>query len=342
MGLLLLAGGGWCFASGASRVVRRCGANPFIVGLIACGFGTTAAALAFDLTALARGRFLLALGNVAGVNIANVGLVLGLAAAVRSLKGKSRVVSASIPALIGATLLFWFLCRANEVTPLSGGILLVAFVGVAAYLGTLAKHEPNAVREQFRYLEAGSLWLARERPSLNPNPVRQFRYLEAGSLWLGLLLVVVGIAALVGGANLAVLAAEDIRREFKVTTLRLGTVAAAFGTVLPGLVVAVCAAWRGQSDVALGAVIGACLANVLLVAGILGLTAPLLAPNGPFRVTSALGDQAVMNEIPLMAVFAFLLLAVYFNDLEVPWWQGAILLAAYAGFVTWQVMRLRG
>jgi len=317
LGLLLLAGGGWCFASGASRVVRRCGANPFIVGLIACGFGTTAAALAFDLTALARGRFLLALGNVAGVNIANVGLVLGLAAAVRSLKGKSRVVSASIPALIGATLLFWFLCRANEVTPLSGGILLVAFVGVAAYLGTLAKHEPNAVREQFRYL-------------------------EAGSLWLGLLLVVVGIAALVGGANLAVLAAEDIRREFKVTTLRLGTVAAAFGTVLPGLVVAVCAAWRGQSDVALGAVIGACLANVLLVAGILGLTAPLLAPNGPFRVTSALGDQAVMNEIPLMAVFAFLLLAVYFNDLEVPWWQGAILLAAYAGFVTWQVMRLRG
>jgi cation:H+ antiporter len=312
LGIVLLAIGGVSFAFGAGQVARRCGAGPFAVGLIAAGLGTAAAALAFDLSAVARDRMRLAVGNIVGVNVANIGLVLGLAALVRPLAGVSRVVSAGIPTLIGATLLFCFVCRDGTLAPLGGAVLLLGFIPAVVYLSTVAKDEPDEVRTQF--IEA-----------------------NAGPAWVGVLLIALGLVALIAGGAVAVTALGEIIKEQHLRSRAIGTTIMALATSLPGLLIAVLAARRGRSDLALGAVVGVCLFNVLLVAGITGLMAPVLSSEAAF-----LSDEhAVMNEIPVMAILSLLLLTVLFNGLEVPRWQGAILLAAYAGFIAWQVAGLK-
>ncbi len=308
LGLALLAGGGIYFAMAVASLARRWGAGPFVVGLLAAGLGTAAAALAFDLSAVARDRMRLAVGNIVGVNVANIGLVLGLAAMVRPVAGMSRVVSAGIPVLIVATLLFWFASRNSELASPVSAFLIVGFTVAMTYLAGMVKAEPEVVRVQF---EGGA----------------------AAPVWVGVLLAILGLVALFVGGALAVTEAGEISRNYQVRTRPLGSVVVALATSLPGLVVAIVAAYRGRSDVVLATVIGACLFNVLLVPGITGLAAPLLGNQQSLGIE----ERVVMNEIPAMAIISLLLLTVLFNRLEVPRWQGGVLLTAYLGFVAWQI-----
>jgi cation:H+ antiporter len=309
LGLLLLASGGVCFALGLAKLGRRCGVSSFVVGLITAGLGTAIAALAFDISAVARDRMRLAVGNIVGVNVASIGLVLGLAALVRPLAGTSRVISASITILLCSTLLFWFTCRNNELSTASAGVLLVAFILALTYLERILPEEPESVRMQF---------------SAN-----------AGPLWLAVLLAAVGLGALIGGAEVAASQATKIIKETHTQGQLLGATAVALGCSLPGLVVALRASSRGRSDVALAASVGACLFNLLFVVGVVGLVTPVVSSEPALQIS----HQALMSEIPAMAILSLLLLTVLWNGLEVPRWQGAILLVAYAGFLAWQIWK---
>lgn len=105
-----------------------------------------------------------------------------------------------------------------------------------------------------------------------------------------------------------------------------GATIVAFGTSLPALVAAVVASRRGRSDLVLGIVVGSVLFNLLLVCGSAAMVEPLL-----------ITESTIIRVIPVMALFTLLLLPVLLNGLRVPRWEGALLLAAYAGFITWQV-----
>jgi len=304
LGVVLLAVGAGALACGAARLARRLGAGAFPVGLAAASLGGSAPVLALVVTAVLNDRHMLAVGTLVGSNVANVGLALGLAAAARPLAGSSRVVSAAIPVLLGATALFWFLGRDNELSRVSAAVLLVAFAGAVAYLGRVAKRETDAARAEF------GGWA--------PNPKQ---------MWAGVVLTAAGLAGLVGGALLVVPAAVEIaNRELVIGTRIFGVTAVAFGASLPVVVAAVAAAYRGRADLALGVVVGASLGNLLLAAGVAGLVAP-------FGLTEA----ALGNEVPATAVLTLLLLAPLWNGLRVDRWEGALLLAAYAGFVAWRL-----
>jgi cation:H+ antiporter len=302
--LLLLLAGAEALARGAVRLARSLGVSPFLIGFTLIGFGTSTPELAVGLAAALEDKPGIAVGVVVGSNIANIGLVLGLAAVVRPLCASMRVLRVQVPLVIAATLLFWFLCRDNALSRGDGVVLLVAFAALCVYLYSGARAEPPEVKQ-----EVGKLGAARP------------------PLWLAVLLVVGGLAGLIAGAHLAVGAAAGLAKALGLSQWVIGLTVVALGTSLPESAAAAAAARRGQSDLVLGNVAGSNLFNLLFVLGVV-LTA---------RPVKSVTDRALMNEIPAMAMFSFLLFVTIANGLRVYRWDGVVLLLAYAGFVGWQL-----
>lgn len=314
LGLALLAAGVPLLVFGAARLDRGTGRSPFAVGAVAVCFGPCVAGLAFNLAAIFQPAPVLykklalaaVTGNIVGSNVAAIGLVLGAAALVRPVAASAKLFHTALPLALGATCLFWFLARNNPLGRVDAGFLLAAAVVAVVLLVRAARRESDAVKAEF------GGWV--------PDQMR---------VWLAVLLAVGGLAATVGGAVLAASKLIAAARELKTSAPVMGQTLVAFGTSLPALVAAVIASRRGRSNLVLGGVAGAVVFNLLLVAGVAAIVEPL--PITP---------HAIFNEIPVMGLFAVLLLPVLLNGLKVPRWEGALLLAAYAGFVTWQVLRV--
>ena len=314
VGLALLAVGAPLLVFGAARLDRRAGRSPFAVGVVAVAFGPCVAGLAFDLAAVLRPAprlvtqiaNVIVVGNVVGGNIASVGLVLGAAALVRPVAATARLFSTAVPLAFGATLLFWFLARNSPLSRVDAGFLLAALAPALVLLIRAARRESDDVKAAF------AAWVPGRMP-----------------MWVAALLALAGLAATVGGAMLAAEKLIDATRAMRLTAPAMGATVVAFGTSLPALVAAVVASRRGRSDLVLGIVVGSVLFNLLLVGGV-AMVEPLL-----------ITKNTILEAIPAMALFALLLLPVLLNGLTVPRWEGALLLAAYAGFVTWQVMWVR-
>jgi len=313
-GIALLAAGAPLLVFGAARLDRRTGRSPFAVGAVAVAFGPCLAGLAFDCAAVLRPAppraaqiaNVTVVGNVVGGTVASVGLVLGAAALVRPVAATARLFHTAIPLALGATLLFWFLARNSPLSRVDAGFLLAAFAGALALLIRAARRESEGAKAAF----AGAV---PER-----LPVR-----------LAVAFALAGLAATAGGAVLAAAELIDATRALRLTAPAMGATVVAFGTSLPAAVAAVVASRRGRSDLVLGIVVGSVVFNLLLVGGV-AMVEPLL-----------ITKHTILEAVPVMALFALLLLPVRLNGLNVPRWEGAFLLAAYAGFVTWQVSGVR-
>ncbi len=313
VGLLLLALGAVGLVIGAARLDRATGRSAFAIGIIAIGFGPCVAGLAFDLAAVLHklpppakviGLPRLAMGHVIGGNIASIGLVLSVAALVRPIAGTAKLFATAIPLAIVAALLFWFLARDNTINRVEAGVLLVAGLGALALLVRRARREPDAVKAEF------AVWV--------PNRL---------SMWGAVGLVLTGLGGLIGGAMLIATYANATVRAVPLDSHRLGLVSAAV-LALPTLVAAICATRRGRSDLVLGLVVGPILFNLLLVVGVVAMVRPLLVIEG-----------AILNEVPVMALFTLLLVPPLANGFRVSRWEGAILLTAFAGFFVWQITK---
>lgn len=307
LGLVILVAGAEALIRGAVRIARRLGVSPFVIGFTLVGFGTSAPELVVSLSAALKDSPELALGNVVGSNIANIGLILGIAAVIRPLRARMRLLWAEVPIMIAVSSLLWSLCRDNELGRLDGVILLAGFLVLSIYMYRTAREEPPEVKEEVGLTAAVHM-----------------------RVWVAALLVVVGMAGLIGGAHLMVTAAVAMAKSFGVSEWLIGLTIVAVGTSLPEVAATAAAAYRGEADIALGNVIGSNLFNILLILGTTAAVKPM-----------AVSDAAINREIPVMIGFAILALVVVANGMVVRRWEGALLLASYACFLTWQVLAAR-
>lgn len=307
VGLAMLAVGAELFIRGAVKVARRFGVSPFVIGLTLVGMGTSAPELVVNLSAAFKGTPELAVGNVVGSNIANVGLILGVAALVRTLTAEMRLLKVETPLVVAVSIAAWVMGLDGDIGRWDAAILLVFFTAVMVYIALSAKREPPAVKE-----EIGKSM---------PKPERT---------WVSLLFLVVGLGGLVGGAQLMVDAAVHLAESWGMSKSLIGLTIVAVGTSLPELASSVAAAVRGQSDIAVGNVVGSNLFNLLLILGATAAVSPL-----------PVDDDVKWFDLPVMAGFAVLLLLVLVNGLKVYRWEGAILLASYIGVTAWAVLRSR-
>jgi cation:H+ antiporter len=304
LGLIILMAGAEVLIRGAVRIAQALGVSPFMIGFTLIGFGTSAPELVVSLSAALRGSSEIALGNVVGSNIANIGLVLGIAVMIRPIVAHMRLLKIEVPLVIGVSVLLWVLCRDGNLGRVDGGILLVGFAVLVGYMYRNARQEPTEVQQEF-----GRAIVVHSRVGL------------AG------LMAIIGLVGLIGGAQLMVDSAVAIAREIGVSEWLIGLTVVAVGTSLPEVAAVVAAAWRGESDLVLGNVAGSNLFNILLILGTTAVVQPM-----------SVADQAVVWEIPVMVGFAGLLFALVANGLRLHRWEGVLLITVYAGFISWQVV----
>lgn len=298
-GVLLLFLGGEGLIRGSSGLALRLGISPLVVGLTVVAFGTSSPELAVSLRAAWAGQGDIAAGNVVGSNIANIGLILGLAALLKPVRAAARAVRADAPLQAAAGLLLAAVLLDGRVSRGEGLVLLCGIVAYTASALAFARREgPEVVREYDQGLPAsrGSLWV------LGP--------LAAGGL--GLLLL---------GARFFLAGSVEFARRAGVSEAVIGLTLVAVGTSLPELVTSVLAALRGEPDIALGNVLGSNLFNILGILGAAAAAAPLEVPGiGP-------------GDLLAVAGFGLLVVPVVFTGRSVSRAEGAGLLLLYLAYL---------
>ncbi|SEW05071.1 cation:H+ antiporter [Cognatiyoonia koreensis] len=241
-GLLGLFLGGDLLVRGASAIAVRLGMSPMVIGLTIVGFGTSTPELLVSLNAALNGQSGIAIGNVVGSNIANLLLILGLAALIAPVESRFQDNRGDLFWMCGAVIILPVLFYSGHIGRIEGFVLAL---GLVSYLVL-----------RLRGARDGELTV------------------DAAPLWRSLLITALGLAAVMAGAHYLVQSATIIARDWGVSEAMIGLSIVAIGTSLPELATTCVAAFRGQRDIALGNVIGSNIFNVL---GILGITA-LIAP----------------------------------------------------------------
>ena len=283
-GLALLLAGGDLLVRGASRMARSLGISPLAVGLTVVAFGTSAPELAVNVLAALRDNGGLSFGNIVGSNLANIGLIFGMAALFRPIPIHDVVVRREIPMMLLATAAamgmafdHWIDGRPTFFDRGDGISLLLFFVVFLYYtLGDFLRTRRNHDGEMRSDLAAANA----DVPSgkLLPN----IGFMVAGLLMLAL------------GADVTVNAATALARALGVPDVIVGLTVVAVGTSLPELATTIVAVARGEAAMAVGNVVGSNIFNLLLVGGLTALIRPIPIPEGATADLLLLGALSVL------------------------------------------------
>jgi cation:H+ antiporter len=254
IGLGLLAWGADRFVAGAAAVARNLRVSPMLIGLTILGVATSAPEMLVSALAAFNGMPAIAIGNAVGSNIANLGLVLGAAIVVRPLAIRSSTLQRELPALLLSAVLPLLVMLDGRLGRVDSLLLLAALLLLGWWLTALGYRA--GLRDPLR---------AELRKELR-EPLGR----GAAAVWL-----VLGLAALLAGAQLLVVGAERAARALDVSELIIGLTVVAIGTSLPELAVSVAGARKNEADLVLGSIIGSNIFNMLAVIGIAGIVAPL-------------------------------------------------------------------
>lgn len=300
-GLVLLYYGAEFLVRGGVQIAKRFQVTPLVIGLTLVAFATSAPELVVSCDAALKGMGDIALGNVIGSNICNIALILGLCAVIAPLQVNASLFKLDLPLMIGSSVLFALFCF------LTGGINRIEgalfFAGIIAYVVVSIR---NARRSGDVVTEVEG----------DGKPL---------SLGVSIVLVLLGLGFLVGGARLLVNSAVWLAELFGVSQAVIGLTIVAIGTSLPELATSVIAALKGERDIAIGNVVGSNIFNILAIMGI----SPLLRPI----------EAADIQLIDLgMMVFCTLLLYPFLRTgFVLSRKEGVCLLTVYTGYTVWLI-----
>jgi len=255
VGLIALVWSADKFIDGASSLAKSYGMPPLLIGMVIIGFGTSAPELVVSALAAYQGNPGIALGNAYGSNISNIALILGLTAILMPISVQSLVLKKELPILTIVTLISMGLIYDLELSRLDAVILLGVFCVLMVW--TIYEGVRNSKDHLAKEVEA-------EFADLKRMPLNK-AYLY---LILGFLLLIISSRILVYGA-------VGIATAFGISDTIIGLTIVAIGTSLPELASSIIAARKGESDIALGNVIGSNLFNTLAVVGVAGIISPL-------------------------------------------------------------------
>jgi len=249
-GMALLYCGGDFLVTGSVRFARYLKVSSFVIGATVLAFGTSAPELAASILAALDEAPELAMGNVIGSNIANIGLVLGLACLIAPITITPSRFKREYPPFLLSALLILFLAWNLKIHRLEG-ILMVGFL--AMY-----------ILRSFNYKE-----------DLNTQPEEEIRLFSGKGPAFLILLIVIGLISLIAGAKLLVSGGVSIARNLGIGEWFIGITVVAIGTSLPEIVSSIMAARRGHGEMAIGNIFGSNIFNILMVLGITSIIHPL-------------------------------------------------------------------
>jgi len=307
-GLILLGFSANRFVAGASGLARGFGVAPLIVGLTIVAFGTSAPEMLVSAMAAWQGNSGIAIGNAIGSNIANMALVLGVAALIAPLTVQSRTLRREFPLMLmimlAALALLWngVLSRFEGVLLLAGMVMLLLWT---IHLARSATPDDPLATE-----------FAEEMPA---------KISTAGTVWL----LLSGLVLLLISSRLLVWGAAGIAHSYGISDLVIGLTVVAVGTSLPELATSVAAARKGEHDIAIGNLVGSNMFNILAVLGIAGVIRP-----------GAFDTIVLTRDFPLMIGLALALYIMakgprHAGHGSIRRWEGGMLVAVFVIYQVW-------
>lgn len=309
LGFVFLVKGADLLVAGASAIGRRFNISEMVIGLTIVSFGTSLPELLVTTVASFNGQAELGLGNVLGSNIANVLIILGVAALVRPLPIPRDTYFIEIPFSILAALLLGFLANANifysghnTIGREEGAIMLYFFVLFMVYVISASRNKKT-------------------EPETAP--------LIAQPMLKSIILIAIGITGLYFGGGWVVNGATEIARLFGISESVIGLTIVAIGTSLPELVTSAVAAYKNNTDMAVGNAIGSNIFNILWILGFTSVLTPI-----PFSDHS---NQDIL--MVLISTSALIMAVIVGKRPGISRWEGFIFLMIYSIYLYTLVQR---
>jgi cation:H+ antiporter len=295
IGVLLLYFGAEALVRGASRLAFTLGVSPLIIGLTVVSFSTSMPEAVSSLVAqLYEEIGDIAIGNVVGSNVANIGLVLGIVLLISPLQLNSAVKKREMPIMIGSTLLFMLVMVTGHIGRVVGVGFLLALVGYIIFqIQTEKNGEENGNEKQ-----------------------------GIVGIFYDLFLIVLGGALLLYGGYWFIKGAVVIATDFGISHRVIALTMVALGTSLPELATGVIAALRKESDIAIGNIVGSNIFNIFFIIGGVATIKPI-----------SFSTRLLTVDAPVMLGFSLLLWLMMRNRDMIGRVQGGILFAGYLGYM---------
>lgn len=314
VGVAALYFGAEWLVQGSVRLAAAFGISPIVIGLTVVSMGTSAPELVVCLFAAVRGNSDMAIGNVLGSNLANIGLILGATAMIRPLQVAGRVAVREIPVMIAVTLMLFPLAWDGQIDRADGAILVIILALYLLFIGRFAGRDVPSVEEAYQELT--------ESDSSAPDDGSRTGGLR--SITRDLSLIVAGVSGLVVGGSAIVSSAEFLARAAGIPDMVIGLTLVAIGTSLPELATALVAAFRKEADIAVGNIIGSNVFNIGAILGITSLTAPITVASSVLR-----------SELLAVLALSVLVWPVAMTARRIHRLEGALLLSGYAVIGLW-------
>lgn len=341
--IIVLKGADW-LTDGAVNIATRFGVSQMVIGLTIVAMGTSMPEFCVSMVSALKGTPDLAVGNVVGSNTLNTLLIVGCSALVAPIMVKRSSVKRDIPFAVVASLLMLLFCLDGAIGRVDAAVLFAGFClfmfvtlkyaktteGPAASVATNGAATATAISEastsQASSSEASSSETSAPEASSSETSAPEASQASGTSMLKAVVMLVVGLLCLIAGSNMFVDNASFVASSLGVSDAVIGLTIVAGGTSLPELATSMVSAKKGNSDIAIGNVIGSNVFNILMIIGITGLVKPM--------------HIAGITTLDLIMMLASMLLMWFFcrTTYKVKRWEGAVLTIVYLAYLTWLIM----
>ena len=253
LGFVLLIKGADILVNGSSAIAKKMRISEIVIGLTIVSIGTSMPELFVSTTSALQGASDISVGNVIGSNICNLLLILGLSSLIHPVKFHKQTKLIENPMSIILTLIFVLMCNINQdISRIEGIILLIFFIAFLIYTIVIGKKTKDEAILEISLEEAKKI-----------------------SVVKNLVLIILGIAGLKIGGDLVVENAKLVATALNISEKIIGLTIVAIGTSLPELVTSLTAAIKGESDIAIGNIIGSNIFNLLFIIGVSAVITPI-------------------------------------------------------------------
>lgn len=341
--IIVLKGADW-LTDGAVNIATRFGVSQMVIGLTIVAMGTSMPEFCVSMVSALKGTPDLAVGNVVGSNTLNTLLIVGCSALVAPIMVKRSSVKRDIPFAVVASLLMLLFCLDGAIGRVDAAVLFAGFClfmfvtlkyaktteGPAAAVATSGAATTTGISEastsQASSSEASSSETSAPEASSSETSAQEASQASGTSMLKAVVMLVVGLLCLIAGSNMFVDNASFVASSLGVSDAVIGLTIVAGGTSLPELATSMVSAKKGNSDIAIGNVIGSNVFNILMIIGITGLVKPM--------------HIAGITTLDLIMMLASMLLMWFFcrTTYKVKRWEGAVLTIIYLAYLTWLIM----
>ena len=295
LGFVLLIKGGDYLVEGAVAIAQRAKLSKMVIGMTVVGFGTSMPELLVSAQSALVGNSGIAIGNVVGSNIANIALILGVSSLIVPIASSRVTLRIDHPFMLLSAILFVAVAMTGTIERWAGIIFVLMLVGFVWYQVVASR---KAMKQE-------------EEPTEQPM-----------ALWKAMLIVAVSFGAMVFGADKLIEGASNIASALGVSDRIIGLTIVAVGTSLPELFASVMASIKGESDMAIGNIIGSVTFNILSVIGISAIICPIQDSNVGFGF-----DYLAMI---LVSIILWIFLRTHHKIVR---WEGLILTLFYIAYL---------